>query len=115
MITAEERGVLSDGFEKHLRTGVALLLTGLMSYIGLTVSGNSQLLATLTERSVWQSTKITELTVKIDGNNIVRYTAADASRDKELFMARIAGIERRIVVIESGHGKLVAHVEAAKQ
>ena len=80
--------------EKHIQTIMAAIIIGLITWVGVSVTGNAELLATLTERSFHQGTQIEEMRTQLQEATKNRFTRADADRE-------LGVINRRLTVLEN--------------
>lgn len=90
----------SSAFERHLQTGLVVLVVGVMSWVGVSVNETSRSMATMQERVSWMSDSIKDLKTQLAETSNGRYTINDAERDKALYDRRLVQVERRIEVIE---------------
>jgi len=102
----------SSAFERHLQTGLAVLVIGLMGWVGITTSDTSRISAVTSARLdlMAEATAIrmdlmaealTDLKKQVRLSSKNRYTRQDAQRDYTQNLRRFETIEKRITKLES--------------
>ena len=91
----------TNTLERHAQTIAIAIIIGLITWVGISVTGNTGALATLTERSEHQSRETSEIkaTLKEQGKN--QYTIADALRDNQYVHIRMDKLDTRITTLEA--------------
>lgn len=90
----------ANNFERHLQTGLVMIVIGLMGWVGITTSDTSRGMATLGERVSWMGDTIKELKTQLAAQAADRYTRKDAQRDYTQYMRRFQAIEARVTKLE---------------
>lgn len=96
--TAANRSML----ERHLQTGIQLLLVALLAWAGLKLVTLGENTAVLRERLVYQGEQIASLRRELRDWSDLYYRKADADRDIGEIQSDILALEARIANLEDG-------------
>lgn len=88
--------VRATGLERHIQTGVAIVLVGLVGWVGLTVTGNREQIARLDERVDNLVQAFARVDARLDG----RYQATEAKRDFAERDRRLDALDTRVRELE---------------
>ncbi len=89
-------------FERHLQTGIQLLLVGLIAWAGLELVALGKSTVALQERLTYQGELINDLRAEIRGWSDLYYRKADAEREIGDIQSDIVTLEARVTDLESG-------------
>ena len=92
----------SRTFERHLQTGLAVIVVSLIGWVGITTLEISRTSAVTAVRMDMMAAALTDLKKQVRASSKDRYTRQDAQRDYTQNMRRFEGIEKRITALESG-------------
>jgi hypothetical protein len=67
-----------NGLEKHIQTGIGIVVIGLIAWVGLTLTTPGTTLATLTERVTNLQTQFQQLSLELNSSAADRYTKSMA-------------------------------------
>ena len=83
-----------NSFERHLQTGLAVVLMGFVGWVGVTVSSNAETVARLDERMKSLENSFQDMRLNIQLQMQDRYTGAQGRR-----------LEKRVEKLENLHDK----------
>ena len=92
----------SRTFERHLQTGLAVIVISLIGWLGMTTLETSRISAVTAARMDMMVDALVDLKKQVRTSSKGRYTRQDAQRDYTQNMRRFESIEKRITVLESG-------------
>lgn len=87
-------------FERHLQTGIQLLLVGLLGWAGLKLVSLGEDNAALQERLIYQGDQISSLRRDLRDWSNLYYRKSDASRDIGALQEDIRSLKQRVSAIE---------------
>lgn len=96
MFSDEEDAVKTSRFERHLQTGIQLILIGLLAWAGMKLVTLGESTAVLRERLIYQGEQISNLRRDLRDWSDVYMKKSDAARDLELINTRIDAAHGRI-------------------
>lgn len=96
--TAEPRTAL----ERHLQTGIQLLLVALLAWAGLELVALGKSTVALQERLTYQGELINDLRSEIRSWSDLYYRKADAAREIGELQSNIGALEARVTDLENG-------------
>ncbi|WP_442489392.1 hypothetical protein [Halomonas litopenaei] len=89
-------------FERHLQTGIQLLLVALLGWAGLKLVTLGENTAVLRERLTYQSEQLTGLRRELHEWSDLYYRKRDAARELGEIESDIASLEARVTDLENG-------------
>lgn len=97
---AEEKTVKPSVFERHLQTGIQLILVMLLGWAGLKLVDLGENTAVLQERLVYQGEQISSLRRELREWSNVYYLKADAARELSQIKDNVSDLNRRVSKLE---------------
>ncbi|SFU01426.1 hypothetical protein [Halomonas saccharevitans] len=88
-------------FERHLQTGIQLLLVALLGWAGLKLVTLGENTAVLRERLTYQSEQLASLRRELRNWSDLYYRKGDAARELGDIKSDIASLEARVTELES--------------
>jgi len=92
----------SNSFERHLQTGLAVIVISLIGWVGITTLEISRTSAVTAVRMDMMAEALKDLKKQMYNSSKNRYTRQDAQRDYTQNMRRFESIEKRITLLEAG-------------
>ncbi|WP_043530456.1 hypothetical protein [Litchfieldella xinjiangensis] len=99
-MTARDADVKPSVFERHLQTGIQVILVALLAWAGLELVNLGKNTAVLQERLMYQGQQIADLRRELRQWNEIYYRQADAERDFDDIRKRIEGLDGRVSTLE---------------
>lgn len=99
-MTTRNDDVTPSRFERHLQTGIQIILVALLAWAGMELVNLGKSTAVLQERLVYQGRQITDLRAELRDWSEVYYRQSDANRDLDAISERISGLDERVAVLE---------------
>lgn len=97
---AEETAVKPSVFERHLQTGIQILLVTLLAWAGLKLVELGENSARLQERLTYQGEQISFLRRDLREWSNVYYTKTDAEREIGALQSDVRNLNQRVTALE---------------
>lgn len=97
----QERNVKPSVFERHMQTGIQVLLVALIIWAGSELVKLGQQSVVLEERLTTQGLMIQEMRQELKSWGDTYYRASDARRDLDEIESRIDNLNSRVSVLET--------------
>jgi len=99
-MAAEERNVKPSVFERHMQTGIQILLVALIMWAGTELVKLGQQSMVLEERLTSQGALLNELRAELREWGDLYYRRSDAQRDLDDIENRIDSLDSRVSALE---------------
>ncbi|SDK78610.1 hypothetical protein SAMN05661010_00081 [Modicisalibacter muralis] len=100
---AQDGTVKPSMFERHLQTGIQLLLVGLLGWAGLKLVSLGEDNAALQERLIYQGDQIASLRRDLRDWSNLYYRKTDATREIGALQDDVRDLKQRISTLEEHH------------
>jgi len=91
---------LKNLIDKHILTGVSLILIAVVGWVGLSVTESRESIVALQTETRNVITIVDELKLEVRIERADRYTKTDSVRDLSVISDRITGLTRRVENLE---------------
>lgn len=98
----QERDVKPSSFERHMQTGIQVLLVGLILWAGSELVKLGQQSVVLEERLTMQGLMLQEMRQELKSWGDTYYRATDARRELDEIESRINNLNSRVSALETG-------------
>lgn len=98
----EERDMKPSVFERHMQTGIQVLLVGLILWAGTELVQIGRQSAVLEERLATQGLTLQQMRQELRSWNDTYYRKVDAQRELDEIESRIDNLNTRVSALESG-------------
>lgn len=98
----QERNVKPSAFERHMQTGIQVLLVALILWAGSELVKLGQQSVVLEERLTMQGLMLQEMRHELKSWGDTYYRATDARRELDQIEARIESLHSRVSALEDG-------------
>lgn len=95
-----EMPVKPNAFERHLQTGIQLMLVALLAWAGLKLVTLGEHTAVLRERLIYQGDQIESLRRDLRDWSDLYYRKSDANREINALRERVSSLDNRVETLE---------------
>jgi len=99
----EDQNVKPSIFERHLQTGIQLILVALLGWAGLKLVALGEGNAALRERIAYQGEQIGMLRRDLRDWSNLYYRKTDANREIGALQKDVQALKQRIIILEKHH------------
>ncbi|SOC56475.1 hypothetical protein SAMN05421509_10771 [Chromohalobacter canadensis] len=100
---SEDQNVKPSIFERHLQTGIQLILVALLGWAGLKLVSLGEDNAVLRERLIYQGDQISSLRRDLRDWSNLYYRKTDANREIGALQKDVQALKQRVIILEEHH------------